>query len=205
MKRFIAVAGNIGAGKSTLVRLLSEHLGYRPYFEPVTENPFLADFYADMHRWAFHSQVFFLSFRMQSHHELVDNAEPVVQDRSVYEDAEIFAEHLYRTGALSERDYRTYRRLYELFLSLLAPPDLVIYLRAPATTLMDRIARRGRAIESAIGVEYVTGLNELYEEWIARFDLAPVLTIAADRIDLLADDEVITDIAERSVQAMEGR
>lgn len=204
-KRFIAVAGNIGAGKSTLVERLCETLSFEPYYEPVTENPYLEDFYRDMGRWAFQSQVFFLSWRMQAHRELLDEPAPVVQDRSVYEDAEIFAENLYRQGHISPRDYRTYRNLYELFVSLLAPPDLVIYLRSSVTVLEGRIAKRGRGFEANIDRGYLEQLNLLYEEWIAGFDLSPVLTVDSDEVDFSVDSESVLAIARSAERAMEGK
>src|SRR3990170_5770420 len=144
MKKFVAVAGNIGVGKSTLVALLCHRLGWQPFYEPVAENPYLVDFYADMRTWAFHSQIFFLTHRLRAHRQLLDHPTSAVQDRSVYEDAEIFARNLYERGHLGERDYRTYRQLYEVLTEFLPPPDLVLYLRASVDTLQQRIARRGR-------------------------------------------------------------
>jgi deoxyadenosine/deoxycytidine kinase len=147
MKKFVAVAGNIGVGKSTLVEKLCEKLKWEPYYEPVAENPYLKDFYADMDTWAFHSQVFFLTHRLRSHRDLMEFPASVVQDRSVYEDAEIFARNLYLQGHINERDYATYRKLFDLFITLLPHPDLVVYLRASVETLQARIAQRGRDIE----------------------------------------------------------
>jgi thymidylate kinase len=140
MKKFVAVAGNIGVGKSTLVELLCVRMGWEPFYEPVTENPYLADFYKDMDAWSFHSQIFFLTHRLQSHYKLSQHPTSVVQDRSVYEDAEIFAQNLYLQGHIQKRDYQTYRDLYETTLRFLPPPDLVIYLRASVSTLMKRIS-----------------------------------------------------------------
>lgn len=204
-KRFIAVAGNIGAGKSTLVNRLCDRLGWKPYFEPVSQNPYLEDFYRDMRAWAFHSQVFFLSYRMRSHDELLKIPGSVVQDRSVYEDAEIFAENLYRQGSITERDYRTYRNLFELFISLLAPPDLVIYLRAPVDELARRIKARGRTFESEITTEYLQQLNLLYEEWIERFSLCPVLTVPAAKMDFSTELEFVDIIAGEVDRTVNGK
>jgi len=169
MKKFIAVAGNIGVGKSTLVTLLSQRLGWQPFFEAVAENPYLADFYGNMHLWSFHSQIFFLSNRLRSHRQLADHPTSVVQDRSVYEDAEVFAHNLYDQGYLGERDYATYRQLYEVLTEFLPPPDLVLYLRASTGTLQQRISRRGRDYERQITPDYLAQLNTLYEGWIDHF------------------------------------
>ncbi len=186
MKKFVAVAGNIGVGKSTLVALLCKRLDWQPFYEPVSENPYLADFYADMRAWAFHSQVFFLTRRLRAHVELSQFAGSVVQDRSVYEDAEIFAQNLFLQGHIRERDYQTYRELYETAVQLLPPPDLMIYLRASVPTLLDRISHRGRDYERTITTEYLESLNTLYESWISDFVLCPVLTIPADDLDYVA-------------------
>ncbi len=186
MKKFIAVAGNIGVGKSTLVTLLSKQLKWEPYYEPVGDNPYLADFYADMASWSFHSQIFFLTRRLRSHHQLSQHPTSVIQDRSVYEDAEIFAQNLYLQGYIKERDYETYRELYETITQVLPPPDLVIYLRASVDTLMDRIVRRGRDYERTITPEYLQSLNDLYEDWISNFVLCPVLAVPADDLDYVA-------------------
>jgi deoxyadenosine/deoxycytidine kinase len=186
MKRFVAVAGNIGVGKSTLVTLLAERLGWQPFFEPVAENPYLADFYADMRSWAFHSQIFFLTRRLRIHHQLLDHPTSAIQDRCVYEDAEIFAHNLFRQGLISGRDYNSYRELYQVLIGFLQPPDLVVYLRASLSTLQQRIETRGRDYERQISPEYLGQLNELYEDWIARFHLCPVLTVPADDLDYVS-------------------
>ncbi len=186
MKKCVAVAGNIGVGKSTLVTMLSKKLEWQPFYEPVSDNPYLADFYADMRAWAFHSQVFFLTRRLRAHVELSQHAGSVLQDRSVYEDAEIFAHNLYLQGHIQERDYQTYRELYETAVQLLPPPDLMIYLRASVATLSDRISNRGRDYERTISPDYLQSLNNLYESWISDFVLCPVLTIPADDLDFVA-------------------
>ena len=184
-KRFIAIAGNIGVGKSTLTGLLAQRLGWQPFYEAVDDNPYLADFYADMARWSFHSQVFFLSRRLQHHRHILDQPQSAIQDRSVYEDAEIFAANLQRQGRMSERDYATYRSLYEGINLFLPPPDLLVYLRASVPTLTKRIAMRGRAFERDIAPDYLVQLNSLYEAWIDRFTLCPVLTVPADDLDFV--------------------
>ena len=182
-KRFVAIAGNVGVGKSTLVGLLADQLGWTPFYEAVDENPYLSDFYRDMRAWSFHSQVFFLSKRLRHHRRLLDHPSSVLQDRSVYEDAEIFAKNLYRQGNMGERDYGVYRELYEVLTLYLPPPDLVVYLRASVRALQKRIALRGREYERGISAAYLASLNDLYEEWVAGFRLCPVLAIAADDLD----------------------
>ncbi len=205
MKRFVAVAGNIGVGKSTLVELLAERLGWAPFFEPVGENPYLADFYRDMRAWSFQSQIFFLSRRLRSHRRLLDHPTSAVQDRSVYEDAEIFACNLYVQGHMAERDYRTYRDLYEVLTEFLPPPDLVVYLRASVDTLLQRIAQRGRDYERQIQPEYLEQLNELYEAWIDGFTLCPVLTVPADDLDYVAHDSHLDLIVSKIKDKLSGK
>lgn len=186
--KIIAVAGNIGAGKSSLVDWLSKQLGMVPFFEPHDENPYLADFYQDMARWAFPSQLFFLIRRFQIHQKIERHAgsgSPLVQDRTLYEDAEIFARHLHRQGYIDDRDYRTYQDLYLTLRSELRPPDLMIYLRCPLRTLVKRIARRGRDFEQAIPRAYLKKLEVLYEEWFAAYNLSPTLVIETDRVDYI--------------------
>lgn len=182
---FIAIAGNIGAGKSTLTRMLATHFGWQPFYEANADNPYLPDFYADMPRWSFHSQVFFLSKRLEHHRQLVDFAGHVVQDRTVYEDAEVFAQNLYLQGKMPERDYRTYRRLYESISAFLPAPTLVIYLQATVDTLMALIKGRGRDYEKNIGRDYIDGLNLLYDAWIDRWTASPVLRVQMDIVDFV--------------------
>ena len=205
MKKFIAVAGNIGAGKSTLVALLSQRLGWQPFYEAVAENPYLADFYANMHQWSFHSQIFFLSNRLRSHRQLVAHPTSVVQDRSVYEDAEVFACNLYQQGYLSARDYATYRALYEVLAAFLPPPDLVIYLRASVETLAQRIALRGRDYERTIEPAYLSQLNELYEAWVRAFSLCPILTVPAGDLDYVANPAHLDLIAQKVLDKLQGK
>ena len=202
---FVTIAGNIGVGKSTLVTLLSRKLGWEPVFEAVAENPYLADFYDDMNRWSFHSQVFFLTRRLQQHHSLLQQPSAVLQDRSVYEDAEIFARNLYKQGHLSERDWASYFELYQTLAQLLKPPDLVIYLRASTTTLRRRIAGRGREYERNIADTYLQDLNRLYDEWAAGFRLSPVLTVDTDNLDYVQYDEHLEQIWSRISDRLHGR
>ena len=205
MEKFIAIAGNIGAGKSTLVRLLCSKLHWTPFFEPVTENPYLADFYDDMQAWAFHSQVYFLMRRLRIHRQLMRQSGSVIQDRSVYEDAEIFAHNLYLQDSISERDYETYRELYQVLVEFLPPPDLVIYLRASVPTLLDRIAKRNRDYERTISAEYLADLNELYENWVDHFDLCPVLTIPSDDLDYVAKPQHLTLVIQKMQEMLTGK
>jgi deoxyadenosine/deoxycytidine kinase len=205
VKKFLAVAGNIGVGKSTLVEKLCEKLGWEPYFEPVAENPYLVDFYKDMTAWAFQSQVYFLTHRMRSHFELLQNPTSVVQDRSVYEDAEIFARNLYLQGNMTETDYTTYRELYDLFITMLPAPDLVLYLSAPVETLLARINMRGRDFESTISAEYLAQLNKLYNDWISDFHLCPVLTVPADQLDFVHTPGHLDLIAGKVEEKLRGK
>src|SRR5690349_8836783 len=191
MKKFVAVAGNIGVGKSTLVELLSMRLGWEPFFEPVTENPYLADFYANMDAWSFHSQVFFLTHRLRAHYDLAQHPTSVVQDRSVYEDAEIFAQNLYLQGHIQYRDYKTYRDLYETTMQFLPPPDLVVYLRASIPTLLNRITNRGR--------------SDLYEQWIDNFTLCPVLAVPADDLDFVSHPGHLRLITQKVEDKLTGK
>jgi deoxyadenosine/deoxycytidine kinase len=197
-KRFVAIAGNIGVGKSSLTRLLANALDWEPFYEANAENPYLADFYEDMERWSFHSQCFFLSRRLQHHRQLVDHPGSVLQDRTIYEDAEVFAKNLYRQGRMSRRDYETYHALYEGVSAFLPPPDLLIYLRSRVGTLAERIAMRGRDYERQISIDYLTLLNGLYEDWISAWTACPVLIFHADEFDFVhnADhlDLIITDV-----------
>lgn len=199
MKKFVAVAGNIGVGKSTLVGLLCERLGWDPFYEPAGENPYLADFYRDMRAWAFQSQVFFLARRLRAHRLLLDHPTSAIQDRSVYEDAEIFAQNLFRQSLMDERDYLTYRELYRVLIEFLPPPDLVVYLRASVPTLIHRITQRGREYERQITADYLEALNVLYENWIDHFNLCPVLTVPTDDLDYVSNVSHL-DLIVRKIQ-----
>ncbi len=205
MKKFIAVAGNIGVGKSTLVEMICNRLDCQPFYEPVTENPYISDFYKDMHTWSFHSQIFFLTHRLRIHQELVPAPGSVIQDRSIYEDAEVFAYNLFVQGTLNERDYSTYRSLYRTLAEYLPPPDLVIYLRASVDTLVKRIALRNRDYERKIAPEYLNQLNGLYENWIGHFTLCPVLTVPADDLDYVAHPIHLELIASKVQEKLTGK
>ncbi len=204
MKHYLVIAGNIGVGKSTLVKILHERLGWEPFYEAVVDNPYLADFYADMPRWAFHSQMFFLTRRLHAHHQLLMHPGVVVQDRSVYEDAEIFARNLHLQGRMSERDYATYSDMYDVLKLFLPPPHLVVYLQASVDTLRKRIALRGREYEKNIERAYLHELNTLYEQWIGNFNLAPVLTVPADRLDFVQASQDLELILDKIQQKLRG-
>jgi deoxyadenosine/deoxycytidine kinase len=205
MKKFVAIAGNIGVGKSTLVTMLSRRLEWQPFYEPEGENPYLADFYQDMAAWSFHSQIFFLTRRLRLHRQLLDHPTSAIQDRSVYEDAEVFARNLYRQGWINERDYGSYRDLYQVLVDFLPPPDLVVYLRATAPTLISRIQSRGRAYERQITSEYLDQLNQLYEDWITNFSLCPVLTVPSDELNYVAHPGHLDLIAEKIQEKLTGK
>ncbi|HNS01809.1 MAG TPA: deoxynucleoside kinase [Anaerolineae bacterium] len=204
-KRFVAIAGNVGVGKSTLTTMLCQRLGWAPFPEAVDENPYLADFYSDMRRWSFHSQVFFLSRRLRHHRQLLDHPTSVVQDRSVYEDAEVFARNLYTQEKMEPRDYQSYRELYEVLTSFLPPPDLVVYLRASVETLVERIRKRGRDYERDISPIYLAQLNQLYEDWIQRFDLCPVLTVPADNLNFVDNGLHLDLIIDKVQEKLSGK
>jgi deoxyadenosine/deoxycytidine kinase len=205
MKHFVVIAGNIAAGKTTLTQQLSRHLGWEPFIESVDDNPYLADFYRDMNRWSFHSQIFFLSRRLVHHRQLLQRPNSVVQDRSVYEDAEIFARNLFLQGHMSERDYGVYRELYDAMISLLPPPDLVIYLRASVNELQARIVQRGRDFEQQIDPGYLTQLNMLYEDWIASFAHCPVLTVPTDSLNFAVNSMHLDIVIRRITDKLHGQ
>jgi deoxyadenosine/deoxycytidine kinase len=187
--KYIAVAGNIGCGKSTLVDFICRTYGVEPFFEPNAENPYLADFYADMKAWAFHSQIYFLTHKFRIHQDLERRRglKTVVQDRTIFEDAEVFAAHMHRRGYISARDWKVYVDLYQAILATLRPPDLMIYLRASVTTIKKRIRLRARPEEQSIPTAYLRALNELYEEWLAAYDRSPTIVLDTDDLDYLSD------------------
>lgn len=176
-KRLILVAGNIGAGKTSITQRLGERLGWQTGYESVADNPYLPDFYANMRAWSFHLQIFFLGHRAEQHLEMANSPQSAIIDRSIYEDYHIFARALSQMGNMNERDTFSYRRLYTLMVQSLPRPDLLIYLKAPVSMLLERIHRRARNIETGITAEYLTLLDGFYDDWLAGFDLCPVLTI----------------------------
>jgi len=186
-RKFIAVAGNIGAGKSTMVDFLCQRHGWVPFTEPNLLNPYLDDFYEDMGSWAFHSQISFLAHKFRLHMELMAEPATVVQDRTIYEDAEIFARHLHKTGLMSDRDFGTYSDLYAAMQRALAPPDLLIRLKCSVRAVRRRIKKRGRPEEQDIPLRYLKELNGLYDAWFDRWDLSPVVEINTEKLDYIGD------------------
>jgi deoxyadenosine/deoxycytidine kinase len=186
-RKYIAIAGNMGSGKSSLVDFLCRHFGLKAFFEPNDENPFLPLFYEDMSRWAFHSQMHFLTHKFRIHRELDNYPDTVLQDRSIYEDAEIFAFNLFRQGHMTKQEYRTYRDLYEVMLAAINPPDLLIYLDCPLAALKKRIAKRGRTMERQVPDAYLRRLQRYYARWLSSYDRSPVLTVHTGSLDYLED------------------
>ncbi|MBO4327915.1 MAG: deoxynucleoside kinase [Bacteroidales bacterium] len=180
----IAIAGNIGSGKTTLTRLLAKHFGWTPHFEEVDHNPYLDSFYEDMQRWSFNIQIFFLNSRFRQVIEIRNSGKDVVQDRTIYEDAMIFAPNLYSMGLMESRDFENYKSLFELMTKFLQPPDLLIYLRASVPTLIRQIAKRNRDYEQSIRLDYLSNLNDRYEEWINGYKEGKLLIIDSDNLEL---------------------
>lgn len=204
-KRLVLVAGNIGAGKTSLTERLGARLGWKAAFESVADNPYLADFYADMRQWSFHLQIFFLGHRAQQHLALARSPESAIADRSIYEDAHIFARALHHLGNLSERDYQAYRRVFDLVVAGLPRPDLLLYLKASPETLLQRIRNRGRDIERGITLEYLTLLDSFYEEWLQTFDLCPILTIPSDNLDFVHKPRHLDIVVQRIQEKLQGK
>lgn len=195
--KFIAVAGNIGVGKTTLTELLCRRFGWEAYFEKFVENPYLVDFYEDMRKWAFHSQMFFLKERIKDHMVIQKLKTTCVQDRIIYEDAEIFARNLFERDLMSQRDYAVYKDLYEAVRGLLRPPDLIVYLRASTWTLLTRIRKRGREYEQQIDKEYLMQLNTLYEKWVkSATSRYRVLIVDTNEFDMHRDSDWLDGIVE---------
>jgi deoxyadenosine/deoxycytidine kinase len=204
-KRLIVVAGNIGAGKTSLAERLGSRLGWKSAFESVSDNPYLGDFYADMKSWSFHLQIFFLGHRAAQYLELANDPQSAILDRSIYEDAYIFARALYSMNNLSERDYLAYRRVFSLVVDHLPPPDLLIYLRAPVPVLLERIHSRGRSIEAGINEQYLSLLESYYDDWMGSFDLCPVLTIRTDDLDFVHKHKHLDIVIQRIQDRLAGK
>jgi deoxyadenosine/deoxycytidine kinase len=202
VKRTIAVAGTIGAGKTSLTQWLVKRFDLVPYYEPNDENPYLVDFYADMPRWAFHSQVFFLGHKLRLHTEHERSEVPAIIDRTIYEDAEIFARNLFETGVMSARDWGVYASLYANIKAQLRPPELLIALTCDLKTTRKRIAARGRAMEAAIPSAYLKRLHELYGNWFSSYDLGPMLRIDTTRLDYVENLLDRLELEERVAEAL---
>ena len=185
----IAIAGNIGAGKTTLTELLAKHFGWEPHYEDVEANPYLNSFYEDMQRWSFNLQIYFLNSRFRQVVDIRKSGKTVVQDRTIYEDAFIFAPNLHSMNLMSTRDFENYRSLFELMSSFIQPPDLLIYLRASVSTLVSQIQKRGRDYENSIRLDYLKNLNEMYEDWIEGYQLGKLLILDVDTLKVTENPE----------------
>jgi deoxyadenosine/deoxycytidine kinase len=204
-KHLVLVAGNIGAGKTSLTERMGARLGWRTGYESVTDNPYLTDFYADMHSWSFHLQIFFLGHRGEQYLEAARDPRSAILDRSIYEDFYIFARALHHMGNLAERDYLSYHRLFELVVNSLPLPDLLIYLKAPVPVLMNRIRKRARNMETGISTDYLTLLDNFYDEWLEPFDLCPVLTVRTDDLDYVHQPKHLDTVVQRIQDKLAGK
>ena len=191
----IGIAGNIGSGKTTLTRMLSEHYGWTPKYEAVTYNPYIEDYYRDIHRWSFNMEVYFLTQRFRDILEISRSEETIIQDRTILEGVYIFASNNMDMGNISERDFRTYMDLFELMMSLVRLPDLLIYLKSSIPRLVEKIQKRGRDYEKSMSIEYLTGLNDKYEKWIAEYP-GEILTVNADSLDFENRPEDFSSITD---------
>lgn len=204
-KHFVLVAGNIGAGKTSLTERVGGRLGWHMGYESVSDNPYLSDFYQDMAKWAFHLQVFFIGHRAEQHLRLSQDPRSAIADRSIYEDAHIFARALRHMGVVSERDYAAYRRTYELIVGGLPKPDLLLFLKCPVPALMERIRSRGREMESGIDAEYLLLLESFYDEWLDKFDLCPVLVIPSQNLNFVQKPEHLDLVVDRIQGKLAGK
>ena len=194
-RKYVAIAGNIGAGKSSLTSLLGKNFGWKVYYESVDDNPYLADFYDDMRRWSFNLQIYFLSSRFRNQKKLMEITTSLIQDRTIYEDVEIFAKNLHEMGLMSDRDYNNYFSLFHEMVEYLQPPDLLIYLRADVPTLVRQIQQRGRDYENTIRIDYLERLNRLYEDWIDRYEYDKLI-IDTDNLDFVNKKEDLGRVIE---------
>ena len=193
----IAIAGNIGAGKTTLTNLLAKHFKWEPQFEEVITNPYLDDFYTQMERWSFNLQIYFLNTRFRQILSIRESGKSVIQDRTIYEDAFIFAPNLHDMGLMTGRDFENYKSLFELMESLVAPPDLMIYLRSSIPNLVKQIHKRGRSYENGISIDYLNRLNERYEDWIKGYNKGKLLIFDVDNLDFVDNPEDLGSIVNR--------
>jgi deoxyadenosine/deoxycytidine kinase len=193
----IAIAGNIGAGKTTLTSLLAKHYKWEPHFESVAENPYLDDFYGSMERWSFNLQIYFLNSRFRQILEIRESGKNIIQDRTIYEDAHIFAPNLHAMGLMTNRDFSNYETLFDLMERLVSPPDLLIYLRASIPTLVGQIHKRGRDFENTISIDYLSRLNERYEAWITTYKKGKLLIIDIDHLNIVDKPEDLGSIIDR--------
>jgi deoxyadenosine/deoxycytidine kinase len=203
--KLVLVAGNIGTGKTSLTERLGDRLGWKTAYESVIDNPYLGDFYRSMDSWSFHLQVYFLGHRAEQHLNLVQDESSAIADRSIYEDAKIFARALYHQGSMTERDYLAYRRVFNLVVDHLPEPDLLIYLTAPPELLLERIRSRGREIEEGISLEYLSLLDSFYQDWLETFDLCPVLTIKSDDLDFVHKPGHLDIVVQRIHDKLTGK
>jgi deoxyadenosine/deoxycytidine kinase len=200
----IAIAGNIGSGKTTLTGLLSKHFGWEAHYEDVDTNPYLSSFYEDMQRWSFNLQIYFLNSRFRQIVEIRKSGKTVIQDRTIYEDAHIFAPNLHDMGLMTSRDFQNYRSLFELMSSFIQPPDLLIYLRADVPTLVRQIQKRGRDYENSIRLDYLKSLNDRYEEWISSYNNGKLLIVDVDNINFSDNPEDLGNIIEKVTAEIHG-
>ena len=204
-KHLVVVAGNIGVGKTSLTERMGERLGWRTDFESVSDNPYLAEFYDDMREWSFHLQIFFLGHRAEQYLKASNDARSAILDRSIYEDSYIFARALRHLNNINERDYQSYRRLFNLVVKGLPKPDLLVYLKAPVDVLIERIEKRARGMETGITAEYLSLLDSFYDDWLSHFDLCPVLTIRTDNLDYVNQPKALEIVTERIRERLAGK
>ena len=204
-KKLIVVAGNIGVGKTSLTERIGARMGWTTGYESVSDNPYLPDFYADMKTWSFHLQVYFLGHRAKQYLDIANDPKSAILDRSIYEDAYIFARALHHMDNLTERDYLAYRRLFELVVNSLPAPNLLIYLKAPVEVLMQRIQRRARGMETGISLDYLALLDTFYDDWLKSFDLCPVLTIRTDNLDYVNQPQALETVTRHITDKLAGK
>ncbi len=204
-KIFIAVAGNIGTGKTTLTQMLANHFKWDAHFESVSDNPYLSDFYNDMKRWSFPLQIYFMTHRVKSHQTITEGSSTAIQDRTIYEDANIFARNLFEQGLMEERDYQNYLKVYQVVTDALQPPDLMIYLRKSLPKLKEQIKKRGRDYEQDMPADYLSNLNRYYDEWIGSYTIGKTLVIESDNLDFVANSQDFDLICKRVVNSLDQR